>query len=337
MTTTPKQYPYYDDDEDLDIREPVDFESMLEALRQGDGDDGALSTTVYYGLSGLTAEQIRTLEPIWDSLDSSYRRHVIVELTETSETNYDLDYSMFGRLALRDSDGVNRAAAIELLWGDDSLEHMRELMQLAVEDDAAETRAAAASALGRFVLAGELGELPIEETNQAQDLAISIFHNPDEAVDVRRRALETLANSSNDNVAPAIHDAYHSDERSFQISAVFAMGRSCDEQWNETVIGLLNHRDAEMRYEAARAAGELEIEEAVPTLVELASGDDREIQDVAIWSLGEIGGNEALRALNRLTHEAEELKDEALLEAIEEAVANASLGSGALYMFNLDE
>ncbi|MBK8026049.1 MAG: HEAT repeat domain-containing protein [Chloroflexi bacterium] len=92
--------------------------------------------------------------------------------------------------------------------------------------------------------------------------------------------------------------------------------------------------DDEIRYEAARAAGELEIEEAVPDLAKLASDPDREIQEVAIWSLGEIGGDESLRILNHLLQRAMKAKDEGLKDAIEEAIGNASLSRGALYMLD---
>lgn len=336
--TTPTDHPFYDEPEDQEKREPVDFETMVAALQAEEGEEGALSTAIYYGLSGLTNDQIAQLQPIWDALDADYRERVITDLAESSETNYDLNYSALARLALRDESGDVRAAAIELLWDDDSLEHMRELMSLATNDPSEKTRAAAASATGRFVLHGELGDLPIEETNQAQALMESIYRNADENIDVRRRALEALANSSNDNVAVAIKEAYASSDRRLQVSAVFAMGRSCDERWVDIVLQQLSSKDGEMRYEAARAAGELEIEDAVPTLGELATDDnDREVQDVAIWSLGEIGGNEALRILNKLAREAQQLKDEEMLDAIEEAISNASLGSGAMYIFDMND
>jgi HEAT repeat protein len=80
-----------------------------------------------------------------------------------------------------------------------------------------------------------------------------------------------------------------------------------------------------MRYEAARAAGELELISAVPLLVRLAAREDPEIQDVAIWSLGEIGSREALRVLERLAERAYESGNALLIEAIDDAIANASL------------
>jgi len=156
-------------------------------------------------------------------------------------------------------------------------------------------------------------------------------------VEVRRRALESLANSSHDLVATAIAEAYDSEDQRLQISALFAMGRSCDERWSEIVLAELDNEDAEFRYEAARAAGELEIEEAIPALSRFVFDDDVDVRDVAIWSLGEIGGKEAVRILNLLANDAKLNRDRDLAEAIEDALAIAELGGSNLYMMRLDD
>ncbi len=84
-----------------------------------------------------------------------------------------------------------------------------------------------------------------------------------------------------------------------RVSALFAMGRSCDEQWASRIMDELSS-GVRMRFEAARAAGELELRPAVTRLIELAYEDDREIQEMAIWALGEIGGKRANHALDQL-------------------------------------
>jgi HEAT repeat protein len=244
---------------------------------------------------------------------------------DIGEANVEMDYRSVGIMALDDSDAGVREAAIDLLFEDMSLQLMDKLIDLAQWDDAPEVRAAAASALGRFILAGELGEMPERETSRAQDAAVTLLTNDEEDIDVRRRALEAIANCSHEIVEEAITEAYHSDEQRMRVSSVFAMGRSCDDRWNPTIVRELQSSDPEMRFEAARAAGELVTEEAVPTLVRLAFDNDREIKEVAIWSLGEIGGMDAKRALNKLVREVQELDDPDLLEAVEDALANAQI------------
>lgn len=310
----------------------IDLETTLNALG-----DSAINAKVYYGLSGLDEEGIAHLAPVWSALSPDYRRKLLLELTEASESNFELNYFALGHLALGDEDADVRAAAVELLWEDETLTLMNRLIRVVADDEAAHVRATAASALGRFVLLGELGDLAEYQANKALDAANAVLNNLDEAIDVRRRALEAVANSSQEFVAEAIGDAYNHADRRMQISAVFAMGRSYDEQWTEAVLRELDSNDPEMRYEAARSAGELELEEAIPRLKRLVFDDDREVKEVAIWSLGEIGGKEALRTLERLAADAVNSDDEEMIEAIEDALSAASLGSGSLYLMRFDD
>ncbi len=316
----------YHDEEIQQRPEPTLIET-LEALKAGE--DGTISATVFYGLSGLTAADLPQVEAVWDTLAADYRGKVMRRLVDVSEANFELDYRTIGLFVLNDPNAEVRHAAIDVLWEDQSLELMSHLIDHALRDEAFEVRAAAASALGRFILLGELGELPESETVRAQDAVITLLNNDQEQVEVRRRALEAIANCSHDIVEPAISQAYRSAEHQMQVSALFAMGRSCDnERWSKIVLKEMQSTDAEMRFEAARAAGELELADAVPLLARLVEGSDREIKEVAIWSLGEIGGKKAMRILNRL---AEEADDDEMMSAIEDAMGNASLVDGELF------
>jgi HEAT repeat protein len=258
-------------------------------------------------------------------LDVDTRQTLLGEFAEASELNFDLDYRELGLWALNDRDAAVRAAAIEVLWEDESIDFMGRLIELAQWDEAGVVRAAAASALGRFILLGEYGEVSEKDAVRAQDMVISLLTDADEDVDVRRRALEAISNCGHEIVQEAIEEAYASSEPQMKASAIYAMGRAYDDKWHDTVLREITSPDPEFRYEAARAAGELELDEAIPSLGRLALDDDREIKEVAIWSLGEIGGREALRILSALAQDAEEAEDEHLLEAVEDAIGSASL------------
>lgn len=315
-------------------REKPDIGTTLEALRNGDA-DRMPSADIFYGLTDLMPSEIEQLKPVWLSLDETYRARLLRALTESSENNYELSYRAVGMYNLRDLSPDVRQAAIELLWDDESLEFMGALMLLAEIDPDDNVRAAATSELGRFILAGELGDLPESETIKVQTTVLRIYNNSALPVQVRRRALEAISNSSHDAVTGAIRQAYKSIDRELQVSAIFAMGRSCDsDEWEETVLDELNSEDSEKRFEAARAAGELTLFDAVPGLSQLILEDDREIQEAAIWSLGEIGGKEALRVLNALLDVAEKKKDDTLVELIEDAIGSASLVDGGLLGLN---
>lgn len=314
-------------DEEVQERPQPTFADTLDALKAGES--GTISAAVSYGLSGLTTADVKRLKPVWEALDADYRGKVLRRLVDVSEVNFELDYRSMGLLGLSDPDSEVRKAAIEVLWEDQSLELMSWLINLVLRDEDTDVRAVAVSALGRFILLGELGDLPERETVRAQEVVISLLNNVAEPVEVRRRALEAIANCSLDMVEPAINSAYRGDDHQMRVSSVFAMGRSCDnERWSKTVLKELQSSDAEMRFEAARAAGELEISEAVILLGRLAEGNDREIKEVAIWSLGEIGGKRAMKVLGHLADEAGEADDSELLALIDDALGNASLVDG---------
>lgn len=326
---------FMDDDEDIErLRDQPDLETTLRALQTNV--EGTANATIYYGLSGLTGDAIPRVREVWVNLPAEYRVKLLQQLVDIGEANFELDYHTLAVMALEDEDPAVRAAAIELLWEDESLEFMDRLIEIAQWDESVLVRAAAASALGRFILAGELGELPETETARAQDTVVNLLTDHDEDLEVRRRSLESIANCGHEIVRDAINDAYQSEEPLMKASALFAMGRTCDNHWNDIVLREIDSYNPAIRYEAARASGELEIEEAVPHLARLAQGRDREIKEVAIWSLGEIGGRYALKVLGALADQAEKDEDDDLLEAIDEALGNASL-AGQDFDFDLDD
>lgn len=314
----------YDFSETHDVRDDKpDLPTTLTALQAAD--PNRPDATVFYGLSGLGRDDIDDVMPVWVELSPAYRRKIMREMVELSEADFEMDYRALGLMALDDDDPGVRESAIEVLWEDQSLELMSRLVQMAGPDEVREVRAAAVTALGRFILAGELEELPEDETMPACDMVLALLMNGSEDVLVRRRALESMANCGHEVVPAAIREAYFSTNREMRISAVFAMGRTFDEQWHEYVLEEIQSDDPEMCYEAVRAAGELEMIDAVPLLGRFAMGEDREIQMVAVWSLGEIGGDNAMRILELLAEHADEADDADLIDAVEDAIGNAAL------------
>jgi hypothetical protein len=319
-----------DDVAEAEARPTPTLAETLAALR--DGDDGTLpiNRIIAYGLSDLDFSAAQEVRALWPKLNNDYRAKLISHLRDISETNPDLDYRQLAFLALEDDEAEVRLHGADLLWQDDSVEGLKRLVSIVELDEDATVRAMAASTLGHYLLLGEYGDIAEHIAQDAQEILMQRYTDDDEELEVRRRALEALSNSSHEALEDLIREAYHHSERLMRVSAVFAMGRSCDEQWERFVLRELSSNDAEMRYEAARAAGELELKEAVATLIRLARQEDREIQEVAIWSLGEIGGREAQRALTALAEDAQRAEEAALLEVIEEALGNASLVGGDL-------
>ena len=269
-------------------------------------------------LSGLDMQELSRFERAWPGLPVGERRKLLQTLVQLAEDDFEMDFGVIFRLALHDSDAEVRVAGIEGLWEDDDVRLIPELLQLLLSDGALEVRIAAVQCLAHFVLLGELQKLRPQPFEQLCRALFLVHQNPAETLELRRRALESLAYASL-KVLPALIQAAHAHpEEAMQISAVFAMGRSADPRWKETVARQLHHPSPAMRYEAARACGELGAREAVRDLVELTEDVDIEVQEAALWALGQIGGDLARLTLERYLKAESEALRSAANEALQE-------------------
>jgi hypothetical protein len=301
--------------------------SFADALGTLTGSNVELVPGVLAALSDPTADDVALFGTEWAALDPGRRLWIAKELVLSAERSFQYRFERLFRLMLDDDEPAVRVQAVEGLWEDEHTDLVEIFLRLMGEDLHPEVRARAASALGAFVFRAELGEVaePLGERASAALVAKALDEFEDE--DVRRRAAESAGYADRPYVRAMITDLYASHEGSLRAGAVGAMGNSADDQWSMEVIEALVDVDALVRFEAATAAGQLELDESVPDLAALATGDDREIQLAAIWSLGEIGGTEAMRVLEDLLAED---PDEDVAEALEDALATASLGSDDL-------
>jgi HEAT repeat protein len=236
-----------------------------------------------------------------------------------AERDIHMDFAAVFRLAMKDTDSQVRAVAIDGLWESEDVRLVPQLAESLTEDQAEEVRVAAAQCLAHFVLLGELQKIRPEPFDTACRALLGRLDEADEeSLEVRRRALESIAYAGLDEVEDLIWAAYGHPEELMRISAVFAMGRSADGQWIKQVMNNLHHPNPAMRYEAARAAGELSAEEAVPDLVELTEDVDVEVQQAALGALGQIGGSQARRTLQRYVTSDDEAVREAARAALRE-------------------
>jgi len=253
-------------------------------------------------------------------------------LVDNAETNFELDFNALFRLTMKDEDAEVRALSIDGLWEDEEVNLITPLVQVLGNDPAERPRAAAASSLGRFVLMADLEEIESRYAKLLRGALLKAIGSREESLEVRRRAVESIAYSSEDCVQDVIAQAYADADERMRISAVFAMGRSADKAWSDAALKELSSTNPAMRYEAARACGELEVSSAVPALVRLLDDPDREVQAAAIAALGQIGGRQARRALERCLRSA----DEVISMAAEDALAELELGQEPLDMFVCD-
>jgi HEAT repeat protein len=312
--------------------EEHDYLSFEEAVRRIADENAALSSHVIYALSASSPSETQLFGRRWPAISVERRRAVISSLVESAEANFELDFNALFRLTMKDEDSEVRTASIEGLWEDEEAALVRPLVDVLRQDPAATPRAAAASSLGRFALLADLDELDELHATLVRSALLDTVNSPSEPAQVRRRAVESVAYLGDECVRDIIAQAYHDADEGMRMSAVFAMGRSADRVWSETVVKELGNGNPAMRYEAARACGELEVKDAVPTLVRLTADADREVQAAAIAALGHIGGAQAQRALERHCRS----NDEVLRTAAEDALGELELGQQPLDLLAFD-
>ncbi len=269
-------------------------------------------------LSNLPPNELVLFLEAWSCLDTGRRRDIVGKLVEMAEENTSLNFDDIFLACLSDADDEVKVSAIEGLWEYEGRSLIDPLIELLKGEGNESVRAAAATALGKFTLLAELGELPSRDGDRLERALVEVIANVADRPEVRRRAVEAVAVFSKDEVSQIIQEAYRSDDHKMRVSAIYAMGMSCDPHWLPILLEELGNPDAEMRFEAVVACGEMEEEQAVPRLVSLIDDPDSQVQISAIAALGKIGGSEAENALRRCLERNDEHVRDAAMEAVEE-------------------
>jgi HEAT repeat protein len=253
---------------------------------------------------------------------------------EIAEINFEVDFNAVFLLGIVDEDARVRAISVKSLWEYEHPSLIKPLVHLLKTDEAPAVREAAASTLGKFVYLRELEEIDPNEASLAEEALLETIYQASEDLHVRRRALEAVSFSADPRIAPIIESAYYSDEDKMQVSAIFAMGRNADVAWLPRIMTELDNPNNEIRFEACRACGELEAREAVDALIQLIDEDtDVEVQEMAIWALGRIGGDTAREALEIIV----DGDNEVLSQAAEESLDELNLFSDAMMLYDFSE
>jgi HEAT repeat protein len=273
----------------------MEFEKVLLHLSNT---NERLITQHLYALSDMTHKDFEHFRQVWPGIEPGRRRLVIRNLVELTEHSFEVNFDPIFLLALADEVSDIRAAAIDGLWENEDQALIGPLVHLLRADESPAVRASAAIALGRFVLLGELEEIDRAPAMLAEEALLETIRHREEEMEVRRRAVEAIAYSGEAGVREIIEAAYYDEDEKMQASALFAMGRSADPYWCKLLLKELDNPNPELRFEAARACGELEASVAVSRLAQMAFDDpDREVQEAAVWALGHIGGRQARQAL----------------------------------------
>ena len=288
---------------------PPPFEEVLTQLKDV---KKTMPSALVAELSHLTTEEARLLDKVWPEIEAGRRRHLMEMLVEMAEENPKLDFEAIFRSRLRDPDETVRNKAVEGLWENEDTSLVNTFIDMMQKDSSAGVQASAAQNLGRFALMAEFGKLRPEYKERISKALITILDDEHRPIEVRRRALESMAPLNLPQTRPAIGRAYSSGNSKLKISAVNAMGKTCDPIWLSILLKEIDNPDAEIRYEVCQALGEIGEAEAVPHLALHTRDADTEVQLAAITALGKIGGSEAKECLKKcLSINSEPAKDAA--------------------------
>lgn len=312
--------------------EADDLKELLHELHE---EPGAPPFSRLYTLSDLSGQKLAAFRIMWDTLPTALRRRLAYALADLAEASFQVNFDAIFRHCLDDPDDEVRAKAIDGLWENEGIFLIGPLLTKLRTDPSTRVRAAAATGLGRYVLAGELEQLePPVQTRILSELLTAI-RSADEDTQVRRRAIESVAYACTPEVLEVLEVAYYDDDEEMRLSAIVGMGRSCDRRWKDIILAEIESDSAAMRYEAVLACGGLALSDAVPALALQLDDADRQIREAAIWSLGQVGGFEAKQVLLAAYEDA----DEDTRAILDEALAEHALLEGDLEfpLYELDE
>ncbi len=301
----------------MTLSEPT-FEDAVKTLHD---ENKELSNELFFLFSDIAPHQLKIFKENWEKVVPTRQHEFLRRLKEEWERDTLLCFDGLARALLGDADPVVRTAAIRLLSDCESEGIVPALLEIAQNDTEVDPRAEAVTALGAFVLHGELDEISKESLHEIEETLLQIIRS-NEKIELRQRALESLGYSSRPEVEGLIREAWQREVPLWKASAVFAMGRSCDEGWRDEILQALLHENEIIRLAAAKAAGELSLANARPIMLKMMEDEnDEAVFRALIWSLSQIGGEDVREYLLSLLDQYDD-DEEAQIEYLEEALAN---------------
>lgn len=294
------------------------FEDALAHLHD---ENSTLSKDMLSFFSDMSAPQLAALQSDWGKLSQTRKQDFVSALKRTLEMDTLLNFDSLARALLKDEDSFIRTDAIRLLSEHEQDDIVPDFLTIVQNDPASATRAEAISALGVFILRGELDEISKESQCNIEDTLIALF-TANEKNELQQRALESLGYSSRPEVAKLIREAWERQVPMWKASAVFAMGRSYDQSWRDEVLHALLHENDVVRLAATKAAGDLELGDARPLLLKMLEDEqDEDVFRALVWSLSQIGGEDVREYLLSLIDQYDDDEEDAI-EYVEGALAN---------------
>ncbi len=311
-----------------EINTKTSFQKVIAELIDG---PPRISRRSLQEFSDITPDSLASLREAWPRIQPDRKRILLDGLQSLSEEDTLVSFDDVARALLTDGDAQVRMRALRLLDECHDLKLVPLFISMLTGDEDTGTRGEAALALAKFVELGELEEIPEKYKRQVEDALLAKANSEDTAL-IRRNALEALGYSSRPEVVTLIESSFRRENPEWQASALFAMGRSFDERWEEYVLSRMLDENPIVRLAAVQAAGELRLASARTVLFHVLEDEEEdEITSAAIWSLSQVGGEDVRVYLEALIDQAEEDED---TEFLEEALDNLEF-TDELHHFDL--
>lgn len=291
------------------------IEKLITQLRE---DAIPFSPKFLLHFSDLDSSSLSKLRDNWLSLPVERRRALIIGLADLAETDPLQLFEATGKIGLEDTDDDVVIAAIDMLF-EAADKHLidRYISFLKDRTRKENLRAAAANALVPYFYLCALEELDESIQLKIQNALMDAYEN-DRSDLVKRRVLETLGYSEDPALKDIILRALATEQVYWIESALLAIGRTMDNNWDQTILDYFDHENPIILAQAVHAAGLLGIHRARKLLFKMLNlHTDYDVRQEVIWALSQIGGNEVIE---RLEHFANVTDDEDEIELIEDSI-----------------
>lgn len=251
--------------------------------------------------SDITAADLAEIKKAWPQIPVLRKINLLQDLEAMMESDTLLSCDDFACFALRDNNPDVRTHAINLLWDSEDPNLTRTFGDILTTDANEIVRANAASALGKFVLMGELEEISQRYFDRIVALLLEQYEK-ESSDEVKQEILRALSYCGKQEIAGLIKEAYETNKKAWKIAALESMGRSADHHWKTHVLANITSEDADLQYEAIRAAGELELKDAREILLRVLPEEigNNDVYYQTIWALSKIGGGPVRETLQDL-------------------------------------
>lgn len=293
------------------------FSTVLDAVRN---DPEGVFEHYAKSLSDLTSEKLALLKTVLDELGEKKKAAFFRGLSECSDRNYVYDYSAIALLGSEDANGDVRAASVRILSLEDTREAGSRILNIARNDPYEAAQIAAIEVLGQFMFENALDNpIPVSGKKLTETLS-ALIESKNKAV--RRAAVVAYAMSEDPRVKEIISGYLAGNDPEELNAALTAVHLSMADEWADSVLELLTHGDDDVRGNAFRAAGSLQLRDALPELYEVIADFDRvppHLLIAAAEAIAEIGDEDSLDVLETLGEAAVDMDPE-IAEAIDDCI-----------------